>query len=105
MTYDFTSIMDRHGKDAIAGVLPVDDGIVVLVSGIEIAESRVLGTLDDGLGYGRHRREVHIGHPHGNDIEALLGRVGGESRLGTQAVNRNGVLAVPIHDAGEIVRH
>ena len=78
----------RQAGNAIAVRLPVDNGVKVLRRGLEVAVGGVLGAGDNGLrdrGYGR---EVHVRHPHGDEVEAILGLGGGEAGHGAQGVAR-----------------
>ena len=93
----------RQAGDAVAGRMPPDDGSVVLLGGVEVAVGRVLRAPDDGGGNGGHGGEIHIRHPHGNDIEALFGRI--RRKAGAKAIHGNGVFAVAVHDGSEIVLH
>ena len=88
---------------AVALCLPPDDGIEVFIGGVEVAKRGVVGALDDGFLDGGHGGEVHIGHPHGDGIKALLG--GGGGKAGAKAIHCNGILAVAVHDGSEIVFH
>lgn len=62
--------------DAVAPLLPADDGVVVIIAGGEIAEEGVVHPLLDGLCNGGHRGEVHVRYPHGDDVKALFGGLG-----------------------------
>ena len=90
--------------DAVALLLPVDDGVVVIVAGGKVAEERMLDALGNGLGDGGHRGEVHVRHPHGDDVKALFGGLGAVP-AGDKPVHGDGVFPVPVDDAGKIVFH
>ena len=48
MKYDFTSVIDRTGKDSIAWEnipVPIDDAVVIFLGRIEISEHLMLQTL------------------------------------------------------------
>ena len=53
-------------------LVPVDNGLVVGVTGREIAEGRVLRPRDDRVLNGAGCREVHVRHPHRDHVEARL---------------------------------
>ena len=73
---------------------------------VKIAIGRVPGPLDHRL---RHRgacREIHVGHPHGNDIEALLRVRRRKGRVAlSQAFYRDRVLPHSVHYRFKIVFH
>ena len=52
---------------------------------------------------GGHYREVHVRHPHGDGVKALLGGRGGKA--GAQAVHGDGVFAVAFENGRKIVFH
>ena len=106
-------VLPLQAGDPVAGLVPLDNGVEVLLGGLEIAEGRMLGPLDDGLGDGRAGREVHVGHPHRDGVQAILdlyvrqglhNEVARGVRLGDH-VDGDGVLAMAVHDRGEIVLH
>ena len=88
---------------AVAPGLPLDDGVVVLVAGVKVAECRVLDAGNDLLLDGGHHREVHVRHPHGDGVKALLGGRGGKA--GAQAVHGDGIFAVAFENGRKIVFH
>ena len=59
--------------DAVAVLLPADNGFVVFAGWLEVAVGRVLSPGNDGPGDGGEGGEIHIRHPHGDEIKALLG--------------------------------
>ena len=89
----------------IARGLPVDNGAVIVVGGGEVPVGGMLRPFDDGLRDRGHGREVHVRHPHGDDVETLAWRVRRESRVGAQSVDRDRIHAMPVHDGREIIRH
>ena len=91
--------------DPVARGLPVDDGAVIVVGGGEVPVGGMLRPFDDGLRDRGHGREVHVRHPHGDDVETLAWRVRRESRVGAQSVDRDRIHAMPVHDGREIIRH
>ena len=91
--------------DIVAGLVPLNDGVKVFIGGLEVAVGRVLCTLDDGFGDGGDGGKVHVCHPHGNDIIAFLGQVGSEAGHRAQTIDGGCVLAMAVHDGGEIVLH
>ena len=81
--------------DTIAATLPFDDAVEILGARIEIAKHGVLGTLNDALLDRGHRGKIHVGHPHGNAVEALVRSHTGDLAPG---VNGDGVHAVAVDD-------
>ena len=97
-------VLRGHGN-AVVGFVPAEDGIKILLPGAEIAIGRMLGPLDDGLGHRGHRGEIHIRHPHGNQIEALpAGAVGAEHGV-PRSIHRNGIHSLPVQDGSKIIFH
>ena len=90
--------------DAVARFVPADDGSKIFLRGRKIAVGRMPGAGDDGLGNGGHSGEVHIRHPHGNGVEALLRSAGCEAGR-AQCIHGDGVFAAAVHDTGKIVFH
>ena len=88
--------------DAVAALLPADDGVKVLIAGHKVAEQRVLQPLPDGLRHGGGRGEVHIRHPHGDGVEALVGL---EYRNFLHGVHRHGILPPAVIDGGKVEFH
>ena len=91
--------------DIVAGLMPLDDGVKVCISGLEVTVGGMLCTFDDGLGDGGHSGEVHVCHPHGNGIIAFLGQIGGEAGHRAQTIDGGCILAMAVHDGGEIILH
>ena len=91
--------------DAIAAALPFDDAVKVLGARIEIAKHGVLGALNDVFLDRGHRGKVHIGHPHGNAVEALVGRVRSHTGDLAPRVNGYGVHAVAVDKRAKVVFH
>ena len=91
--------------DIVAGLMPLDDGVKVCISGLEVTVGGMLCTFDDGLGDGGHSGEVHVCHPHGNGIIAFLGQIGGEAGHRAQTIDGGCILAMAVHDGSEIVLH
>lgn len=89
----------------VAPYMPADDGIVVLVGGFKVPESRVLRPPDDGFGHGGHRGKIHIGNPHGDGIKPGSGCCRSKAAPFPQSIHRDGILAAAVHDRCEIVLH
>ena len=89
--------------DVAALLLPADDGVKIFIAGGEIAEGRVLGPGDHGIGNGVEHGEIHVRHPHGDGVEAVLGCTGGGAVA--QSVQCDGVLTLPVQNTGKIVFH
>ena len=65
-------VLLREPTDAVPRLLPVDDRLVVLRPGLEVAEGRMLEALRYRIGDAGGGIEVHVCHPHRNGIEPLL---------------------------------
>ena len=92
--------------EAVAFGLPADDGVVIGVAGEEVAIEGVLGPLNHGGGDGRAGGEVHIRHPHGDGVEALLGSIGLVAPdLAANALHGGGILAAPVNERCKIELH
>lgn len=74
---------------AVAGLLPPDDRVQVFLPGGEVAEMRLLCAGDDCFLHRGDGGEIHVRHPHGDGVEALLGRAGGGAVA--QGVHGDGV--------------
>ena len=81
---------------AVAGLLPPDDRVQVFLPGGEVAEMRLLCAGDDRFLHRGDGGEVHVRHPHGDGVEALLGGTGGGAVA--QGVNGDGVHAFAVQD-------
>ena len=88
---------------AVAGGLPTDDGVEILLAGVEVAEAGVADALRHGSCHGGSGGEIHIGHPHGDGIKALLGGTGRPAL--SQGIHRQGILAAAVQNGGKIVFH
>ena len=91
--------------DAITAALPFDDAIEVLGTRIEVAKHGVMDALNDVLLDRGHRGEVHVRHPHGYAVEALVGCVRGHTGDLAPRVNGNGVHAVAVDKRAKVVFH
>ena len=91
--------------DAIAATLPFDDAVEVLGARVKVAKHGVLGTLNDVLLDRGHRGEVHVGHPHGNAVESLVGCIRSHTGDLTPRVNGDGVHAVAVDKRAKVVFH
>ena len=91
-------MLRRQALNAVAAALPFDDAVEVLGTRIEIAEHGVLGTLNDVLLDRGDRGKIHVGHPHGNAVEALVGCVRSHTGDLAPGVNGDGVHAVAVDD-------
>ena len=91
--------------DAITAALPFDDAVEVLGARVKVAKHGVLGTLNDVLLDRGHRSEVHVGHPHGNAVESLVGCIRSHTGDLTPRVNGDGVHAVAVDKRAKIVFH
>ena len=91
--------------DAITAALPFDDAVEVLGARVEIAKHGVLGALNDVLLDRGHRGKVHVRHPHGNAVEALVGCVRSHTGDLAPGVNGDGVHAVAVDKRAKVVFH
>ena len=91
-------MLRRQALDAVAAALPFDDAVEILGARIEIAKHGVLGTLNDVFLDRGHRGKIHIRHPHGNAVEALIGCVRSHTGDLTPGVNGDGIHAVAVDD-------
>ena len=91
--------------DAIAAVLPFDDAIEVLSARVKVAKHGVLGTLNDVFLDRGHRGKIHVGHPHGNAVEALVGCIRSHTGDLTPGVNGYGVHTVAVDKRAKVVFH
>ena len=102
-----SDVLGAESRDAVAGLVPADDRLEVLIARLEVAEVGLAGALDQRLGHGGNHGEVHVGDPHGNGVKALVGPHGRGARcvgIG-QSINGDSVLPAAVHDGREIVRH
>ena len=98
-------MLRRQALNAVAAALPFDDAVEILGARIEIAKHGVLGTLNDVFLDRGHRGKVHIGHPHGNAVEALVGCVRSHTGDLAPRVNGDGVHAVAVDKRAKVVFH
>ena len=98
-------VLRCQALDAIAAALPFDDTIEVLGTRIEVAKHGVLGTLNDVFLDRGHRGEVHVCHPHGNAVEALVGCIRSHTGDLAPGVNGDGVHAVAVDKRAKVVFH
>ena len=90
----------------IACFLPFADQFKVFIPRGEVAESWMVHSVDDSFLDGRHNREVHIRHPHRDDIKAFLTlyrRIIAEIVFGQ--INRDGIIAFAVNDGCKIILH
>ena len=71
----------------VACLVPADDGVIVLLPRLEIAEMRLLHPVDYGLLNLGQNRKVHIGYPHRDNIEPLLRGLGRHIRHTAQRID------------------
>ena len=89
-------MLRRQALDAVATALPFDDAVEVLGARIKVAKHGMLDTLNDVLLDRGHRGKIHVGHPHGNAVEALVGCVRSHTGDLAPGVNGDGVHAVAV---------
>ena len=98
-------MLGEQALDAITAALPFDDAVEVLVARIEIAKHGMLGALNNVLLDRGHRGKVHVCHPHGDAVEALVGRVRSHAGDFAPGVNGDGVHAVAVDKRAKVVFH
>lgn len=98
-------MLREQALNAITAALPFDDAVEVLGARIEIAKHGMLGALNDVLLDRGHRGKVHVRHPHGDAVEALVGRVRSHAGDFTPGVNGDGVHAVAVDKRSKVVFH
>ena len=98
-------VLLMKARNAVAGLLPADDALEILLPRGEVAKAGVLRPLDDGLLHRGHHGEVHVRHPHGDGVKAFPGGVRGKARHGPQGVHGQGILPPPVNDGGKVVGH
>ena len=101
---DIADVLRLQPLYPVAAALPGNDAVKVFLPGAEIAEQRVLQPLGHALHHRRHRGKIHVRHPHGDQVEALTGRVPGP-QVGVLEVHRLSVHTVAVNDRCEIVFH
>ena len=65
----------------------------------------MLSALNDVLLDRGHRGKIHVGHPHGNAVEALVGCVRSHTGDLAPGVNGDGVHAVAVDKRAKVVFH
>ena len=98
-------MLRRQALNAVATALPFDDAVEVLGTRIEVAKHGVLGALNDVLLDRGHRGKIHVRHPHGNAVEALVGCVRSHAGNLAPGVNGDGVHTVAVDKRGKVVFH
>ena len=86
---------------AVAGALPVQNGVIVFLPGRKIAKGGVPGAVDDGVGDAGGGGKVHVRHPHGDAAESGVHLGAGDG----DAFHRNGVPAFPRQHGGKVKWH
>ena len=82
----------------VALLLPVDNGIVILITGPEIAVDGMLRALDDRFRDRGCRGKIHVRDPHGDQVKTFL-------RLSRRKIHCQSILAVTVQDGSKIVFH
>ena len=98
-------VLGRQAFDAITAALPFDDAVEILGARVKVAKHGMLGALNDVLLDRGHRGEVHVRHPHGNAVEALVGCIRSHTWDLTPRVNGDGVHAVAVDKRAKVVFH
>ena len=98
-------MLRRQALNAIAAALPFDDAVEVLGARVKVAKHGMLSALNDVLLDRGHRGEIHIGHPHGNAVEALVRCVRSHAGDLAPGVNGDGIHAVAVDKRAKVVFH
>ena len=98
-------MLRRQALNAIATALPFDDAVEILGARVKVAKHGMLSALNDVLLDRGHRGKIHVGHPHGNAVEALVGCVRSHTGDLTPGVNGDGVHAVAVYKRTKVVFH
>ena len=99
-------VLFPEAGDAVAPLLPADDGGKILLPRLEIAVERVLRALDDGRGYRGGGGEVHVRYPHGDGVEALARGVRHPpAGHGADALHGERIPAAAVYDGCKVVLH
>ena len=98
-------MLRRQAFNAVATALPFNDAVEVLGTRVKVAKHGMLSALNDVLLDRGHRGEVHVRHPHGNAIEALVGCVWSHAGDLTPRINGDGVHAVAVDKRAKVVFH
>ena len=89
---------------ALAVAVPVNDGLVVGITRVEVTKRRVLETLLDGARNRGGNGKVHVRDPHGDGIKALIrSGIAGAGRA--DGVHGDGIVPGAVEDRGEVVGH
>ena len=83
-------------------LVPVDDGVKVLIAGQKVAKGWMLGPRDNCILDRRCGWKVHVGHPHWNGVKAFLGLVRGEAAHANR-VDCQGIMAAAVQEGLKIV--
>ena len=85
--------------------MPGGNFVIIFLPGRKITVSRMLCALDNGSGHGGDGWEIHVSHPHRNQVEALFagafGTVDGAARL----VYRQSIQPLPVQNGSKIIFH
>ena len=87
-------VLMSHALHAVAVFVPIHNAVQIFLPRHEVTVGGVLGALNDGLGDGGRGGEIHVGHPHGNGVKALLRRTGGPGF--SQQIHGNGIHTGPL---------
>ena len=98
-------MLRRQTLNAVATALPFEDAVEVLGARIKVAKHRVLGTLNDVFLDRGDGGKVHVGHPHGDAVEALVRHVRSHTGDLAPGVNGDGIHTVAVDKRGKVVFH
>ena len=94
-----------YGLFPVAPLMPAYDRVKIFLPRRKISESRMLQPLRDRLDNGGRRGKIHIRDPHGNYIKSFRGSPGRKSSRISNRINRQRVVAAPVHNGTKIVFH
>ena len=86
---------------AVAGFVPVDDGVVVELRQLEIAEVRHLHALSDRVQNRGRGGKGHVRNPHGDHVEARVGLYVVKGDF----IRRKAVMPRAVENGGKVVFH
>ena len=92
----------------VAPFMPGNNRIIICVAGRVIAEQGMLHTADYGVCDSGRRRKIHVGDPHGNEVEPFFRASGFETPAAAASencVNRICIFSKPVGVGCKIITH
>ena len=97
-------VLRLQSGNTVSPLLPADDGGVVFLRRAEVAVKGVFHPLDNSLWHSGTGSEVHVGHPHRDEVKTLFRAKGGHA-ASTHAVDGHSIPTLSLDEAGKIVFH